>query len=182
MLITLQLLNLLLLTQNWYSISMAPNGQSVTLGDYTGADANPSAMASTSFALVAILVVGFTAGLARLIAIILALLADVALTVFVGMAIVHQNISALDSTLDRLTGIAQTHGISGLTISQSWLAIAWLIVQVLLDLSLVASAIWQRRWSSTRAAKTTSKDAPAAAKRKPRKPASTIDLWDDQRR
>ncbi len=186
-LFALQLLSILLLTQTWYSISMAPNGHSVVLGDYAGSDANPSAMPTLLFVAVALLVVGFTTGVGRIIAIIAALLGSVGALVLTGAATLTRNISALDSSLDRLTGIAQTHGISGLTTTQSAYAWAWLACQLLISLLLVASLWWQRNWvpGQTRAKAGVEADAEAGrrsgSRKKPAAKKSAIELWDEQR-
>jgi hypothetical protein len=181
----MQLLSILLLTQTWYSISMAPNGHSVVLGDYAGSDANPSAMPTLLFVAVALLVVGFTTGVGRIIAIVAALLGSAGALVLTGVATLTRNISALDSSLDRLTGIAQTHGISGLTTTQSAYAWAWLASQLLISLLLVASLWWQRNWvpGQTRAKAGAEADAKlgAGSRKKPAAKKSAIELWDEQR-
>lgn len=188
LLIALQLLATLLLTQTWYSISMAPNGQSVTLGDYSGSDANPSAMATSLFVTVAILVVGFTKSVARTIALAAVAISGVALAWFVTTSAIARNISALDSSLDRLTGIAQTHGITGLTINQNPVVWGWLASQVLVFVFAVG-AIWrQKSWDEAQAAKqlaaakTQNRNSKSGSNAKTPEPVKTaIDLWDEQR-
>ena len=178
-LLALQLLALLLITQTWYSISMAPNGHTVTLGDYTGVDAYASAMPTSLFVLTALLVVGFTVKVARVIALSAALLGALAVTLLTLQAILVRNISALDSSLDRLTGIAQTHGISDLTISQSVYAWLWVAVELLLCLVLAASLYWQKGWKAE--PKPTAVEAAGKPRKTTKQQKSTIELWDEQR-
>ncbi len=181
-LFALQLLSILLLTQTWYTISMAPNGHSVTLGDYAGSDANPSAMPTLLFVAVALLVVGFTAGVGRVIALTAALLGSLGATMLTAIATLTKNISALDASLDRLTGIAQTHGISGLTTTQSAWAWAWLGCQLLETLLLLVTLWWQRSWTVGKSAGSVEvAGKPKTATRKAAVKKSAIELWDEQR-
>ncbi|MFM6963090.1 MAG: Trp biosynthesis-associated membrane protein [Micrococcales bacterium] len=186
LLAALQLLSILLLTQTWFSISMAPNGQSVVLGDYSGADANPSAMATSLFLLVGILVIAFTSSIAKTVALAVVTAVAAALASFVAFALISKNISALDSALDKLTGIAQTHGINDLTIEQSPSPIIWLASQTLVALVALAALVYQRRWADQAAARKAKLQQEtglntAKSKKTLEPQTSAIDLWDDQR-
>jgi hypothetical protein len=179
-LIALQLLGILLLTQTWYSISMSPEGHTVTLGEYAGTDANPSAMPALLFVAVALFVIAFTTGLARIVTLSAALVATALNLAFLAMATFSKDISALDATLDRLTGIAKTHGIADLSITQTPWAFVWLAAQALFCVLLLACLLWQRSWSKA-ASKSSAAKPSVNSKSKAKTPKSAIDLWDEQR-
>ncbi len=176
-LLATQLIVVLLLTQPWYSISMSPNGTLVTLGQFSGADANPSALATAIFALLAILLATFLRNAALRVCLAFVVIANSALAVFVAEALSQNRISALDGALDRLTGIAQSHGIQDLHVETSWLSFAWLVSAALSLVLAVSCLIWQRNWLAVRAA-SVSKKASKVTTTQP----TTIDLWDDQRK
>ena len=178
--LVLQASALILISQTWYSISMSPEGHTVVLGDYSGADANPSAMATSGFSAVAILVLAFSQRLALRIAAALALIANVVLGFAVALGLANRNISALDTELDRLTGIAGTHGIKGLTIVQNSTGWVWLVIEIVLVLSLAYAAIVAP--TAVRALKPSKSGKGKNTTSKAKAAATTIDLWDDQRR
>lgn len=176
--LVLQLLAILLLTQTWFEVLMAPNGKLVTLGSFDGATTYPAAMPLQLFALAATVFALLTRGAVRAVVLGLAALAPVASVVTIGLAAMNKQISALDSQLDRLTGIANTHGISGLTVNASTFTVLWLACEVVTALWLAASAWMSGNWKQNEAAQRTER----AKSAKPGKSAkSTIDLWDDQR-
>ena len=181
--IVLQAAALVLIGQTWYSISMSPEGHAVVLGDYSGSAANPSALATSAFSSVAILVLAFSQRVALRISAALACLANLALMLFAAAGLFNRDISALDSELDRLTGIAGTHGISGLEIAQQPTGWIWIGVELLLVVLLAYAAI-----VAPQVVRSKSNDQLSRGKRGSVLKASeqgsnsAIDLWDDQRR
>jgi uncharacterized membrane protein (TIGR02234 family) len=173
--LTLELLALLLLTQSWFDISMAPNGEPVSLGSFDGATTYAVAMPLSLFALAAILVALITSRATQLIVIGLSMVSVFAAIMLLAPAIFSKNIASLDTQLARLTGIANTHGISDLTIGTTYAPIAWLLVQLLTGLWLAAALIWQRRWPVA------DKTTPVDKSTKQKTDGSTISLWDNQR-
>ena len=174
--LTLELLALLLLTQSWFDISMAPNGQVVSLGSFDGATTYAVAMPLALFSLAALLVALISSRFAQLIVIGLSALSGLASLALLAPAIFSRNIASLDTQLARLTGIANTHGINDLTVGTNYAPFAWLLVQVLAAVWLAAAMFWQRNWPV--ADKTAT---PAGKAIKQKNDGSTISLWDNQR-
>ena len=173
--LTLELLALLLLTQSWFDISMAPNGEPVSLGSFDGATTYAVAMPLALFALAAMLVALITSRKAQLIVLGLSAVSVFAAIMLLAPEIFSKNIASLDTQLARLTGIANTHGISDLTIATTYAPFAWLLVQFLAGLWLTAALFWQRSWPVA------DKTTPAVKSRKQQADGSTISLWDNQR-
>jgi hypothetical protein len=177
----LQGASLVILSQTWYSISMSPDGNAVLLGDYTGADANPSALATSGFAALTILILAFSSGLVFRLVAGIGLFANAAMTYAVMTSFIANNISSLDSELDRLTGIAGTHGINDLDISQESSGWIWLVVEISLILLLAYGCVVAPQRKQATAKRSAAQVSTNLAKRA-EPPASTIDLWDEQRR
>ena len=173
--LALELLALLLLTQSWFEISMSPNGETVSLGSFDGATTYAVAMPLALFALAAILVALITSRIAQLIVIGLSALSSLASLALLAPAIFSKNIASLDTQLARLTGIANTHGISDLSIGTTFAPFAWLLVEVVASVWLAAALIWQRNWPVVD--KTA---APTGKATKKQTDGSTISLWDNQ--
>lgn len=170
-LFAIQLLNLLLLTQTWFSIAMKVNGANSTLGDFDATATYALAMPSSLLAAAATLVAFLVAGKAKRVVLGFIALVTAVLGAWLGLQVFNRNIAGLDSQLDKLTGIAKTHGIDNLQVQVgfapwTWLAITGLIV--LLGGYLATNrALWVVR-------------QPVAPVKKT-KAASTIDLWEQQR-
>jgi hypothetical protein len=92
------------------------------------------------------------------------------------------NVSALDGQLDRLTGIANTHGLQSLDISSSAFVVFWVASTLLSFMFSVRLLRSSQKWSNEdRAALSTQQSNRVARKAAIKKPKSSIDLWDDQR-
>ena len=174
--IVLQLLALLTLVQDWYLPSMQIEGRNVDLGSFDGATTFAVSMPLSLLALAALLVAAISGGFALFSALTLMGLANLGNLVLVGGLLLRRDLSSLDSQLDRLTGIANTHGLSDLTTDQTSYPIAWLALTISCLAASLTSIVSARRWL------TASKDkAQATNPAKPQPPASSIDLWDSQR-
>lgn len=174
--LALGLLALLLLTQSWFDISMAPNQSVVNLGSFDGATTYPVALPLALFSLASLLVATISAKKMQLIAILLGLIGVVVSMVLTIPALAARNISALDQQLARLTGIANSHGITDLTIDSTYAGFAWVVVQTLLVFWLTLCAYWQPRWIKTDRSKYQS-----PVKKNAKDETSAIGLWDSQR-
>ncbi len=170
-LLAIQLLGLLLLTQTWYSIAMQVAGKRTVLGDFLGSQSYAIAMPVTLFLLAATLVSLLTGSTASRIVLATQTLVSTGLVVWLGIQVAQANIAELDPQLERLTGIAKTHGVSGVEVASgvnSWLWIATQLLAILLCGYLASrSKGWQR--------------PSQAVKGVGNKPRSAIDLWDSQR-
>ena len=94
----------------------------------------------------------------------------------------NEDISALDGQLDRLTGIANTHGLQSIDIASSIFVVLW----ALCTLVSFAFSIWMMRlsknWSNQDRAATSQKQSSTnEAKSASKRSKDPIELWDDQR-
>lgn len=171
LLFAIQLLDLLLLTQTWFSIAIKVNGTNTTLGDFDATATYALAMPSSLLALASTLVAFLVAGKAKKFVLTFSALVSGALGGWLGIQVANQNIAGLDSQLDRLTGIAKTHGVDNLQVQVGFAPWVWLVVTgvaVLVGVYLVANrSAWTTRQSLIPA--------------KSVKATSTIDLWEQQR-
>jgi hypothetical protein len=173
LLLALQFLALLLLTQTWFTISMRRNGSLTSLGEFDGATTYSSAMPTTLFAIASCLVALLTKTKTKRVFLGLAALASTWLAIFLSLQVLVRNVSGLDPQLERLTGIAKTHGVTDLTIQTSLFPWMWLVVTAL-EIACAAwlaisGAVWSVALPNNHLVK---------AKRAP---TSTIELWEQQR-
>ncbi|MFM6978290.1 MAG: Trp biosynthesis-associated membrane protein [Micrococcales bacterium] len=170
---TIQLLNLLLLAQTWFSVSMDLNGKTTNLGDFDAMASYALAMPVTLLAGACTLVAFLVGGLAKRLVIAFGAATTSALAVWIGVQVFERNVSGLDNQLDRLTGIAKTHGLDSLQVSVTFTPWLWLAIsglQVALGVYLTfRTATWKRQ------------EQRPAPKQRPAKATSTIDLWEQQR-
>ncbi|MEN9749694.1 MAG: hypothetical protein RL149_772 [Actinomycetota bacterium] len=157
---------------------MAPNGSEVKLGSFDGTSTYPVAMPMQLLALAALVFATLTTRFARVVVISIAAIAELTSVIYIGACALTKQISSLDGQLDRLTGIANTHGISDLSVASTVWPIFWIGVQVATLAWLGLGLVWQKSWNLA-AASAISVSSPKAAKSKT--PASSIELWDQQR-
>lgn len=157
---------------------MAGEKGSVSLGDFDGATTFPIAMPVSLFAMAAIVVSAISQRLTRVFALSLAAIANIAtLAIVLGQLSAKSN-SALDPQLDRLTGIANTHGIKDLGVSIAAAPWLWAVSAALTTISLMLGLFWQRSWKLLEKV-----DKYTSVKHPSKKTAvsSTIEIWDSQR-
>ncbi|MEN9342770.1 MAG: hypothetical protein RIR24_357, partial [Actinomycetota bacterium] len=126
----IHLLSLLALSQNWFTISMVVDSTPVQLGSYSGASAYPVASPLSLLCLAALAVVAISSGVAQRLAIALTTISPALALFLVLPPALESDVSALDSQLDRLTGIANTHGLQNLTVSQTPFIMVWALLVV----------------------------------------------------
>ncbi|MEY3846582.1 MAG: hypothetical protein RJA66_849 [Actinomycetota bacterium] len=163
-------------SQDWFTLSMAPNGDTVQLASYNGLTAygNLSPILMLNFA--AILAVAYVGSLGRKITtgLVLALNATLIATTFIGVQ--SQDISGLSKQVEQMTGIAAAHGIKDVTVVTGWATAGFLITLALKVLLIAFVLASERRWPK-RPVKTerTSKET------KTTEPKDSIGIWDSQR-
>lgn len=175
-----QLLALIVLAQPWFRVSMIADGQNVELGSFDGATTFPATSPIALLSLAALSVVAISAARTRVAAILILIAANLAALILITPMILQKQISALDTELDRLTGIANTHGLSNVTVSSTGFEYLWLASLAIT----VAAGFWMlqlsKGWSNED--KSTSANPNQPKKRGSRvKTESSIDLWDNQR-
>ena len=176
--LALQLLSLLLLTQEWVAVSMAGEKGSVSLGNFDGATTYPVAMPLSLFALAAIVVSAISQRFTRISAMTLAAIANAGALAIVLSQVATKSISALDPQLDRLTGIANTHGIKDLTVSIASAPWLWAATVAVAAIWLMFGLVWQQKWQSK---EKTDRYTTGKPSRKKSADISTIEIWDNQR-
>jgi hypothetical protein len=180
--LALQLLALVSLSQTWFDISMIADGSAVDLGAFDGASAYPAAASLSLLNLAALSIVAISTSRTRKIALaILAISSFGALLAVLPMAL-NKDISALDGQLDRLTGIANTHGLQSVDIASGVFVVLW----ALCTFVSFAFSIWMTRlsnnWSNQDRATTSQQQSSTnAAKSASKRRKDPIELWDDQR-
>lgn len=176
--LALQLLGLITLTQTWVSVSMASEGKSNSLGEFDGATTYPIAMPIALFAIAAVLIAAISRRLNRLIALALASVAELGALAFVMPQVLTRAISALDNQLDRLTGIANTHGIEDVSVSYSWAPWLWAFATLIAATWLAFACLKQGSWQQQ---ETSDRYSTAKPAKKNKADTSTIEIWDSQR-
>jgi hypothetical protein len=172
----LVVLSYLFSSQDWFTLEMSPNGESVKLATFDGVSAysNISPLLMLNFA--AILVVSFVGSLARkFIAAVIALANSVAL-VWLALRVQEQDISGLSKQVEQMTGIAAAHGVDDLLVTTHWPALGFLVALSLSTVAVFLILFTERRWPK-RPAKTERTSRPA----KFEEPKDSIGIWDSQR-
>lgn len=171
-----QVLALLTLSQDWFTISMKADGAIVQLGSYSGASAYPVATPLALLSLAALSIVAISTGLTQRAAIAITALSPVASIAIVLPLAIGKDVSALDSQLDRLTGIANTHGLQDLGIEQTAMIAIWAMLVAVSALTAIWMFLLAARWENLDRGVKAAKQR--AAKKRPK---TSIDLWDEQR-
>ena len=171
LLLCLSLVSLLLLTQDWFSISMRIDESDSSLGNFDGASTYPVAMPASLLTSASILIGFLMMGWGRRAALAVTALASGLSALWISMQVASLNVAALDSQLDRLTGIAKTHGVSGLSVDASLNPWLWFGVTVLT--CAIAIFLVFSKGSFVRQGTPPQTNSPLQE--------STIDLWEQQR-
>lgn len=149
------------------------NGANTNLGDFDATASYAMAMPSSLLATAAVLVAFLVSGLARRLVLGFSALVSASLSLWLGIQVASRNVAGLDGQLDRLTGIAKTHGIESLQVAVTFIPWLWLGVAVLSVILGSWLALNTHPW----------KTRPAQSVRGSSidKTESTIDLWEQQR-
>jgi uncharacterized membrane protein (TIGR02234 family) len=171
-----QALALLSLSQDWFLISMKVDGAFVELGSYNGASAYPVASPLALLSLAALSIVAISTGMTQRVAIAITAISPImALAIVLPLAI-SNDVSALDAQLDRLTGIANTHGLQDLGIEQTAMIAIWTLLTTLAAIFGVWMLFLASSWQNLDRGVTIKKQRASKAR-----PKTSIDLWDEQR-
>ena len=170
-LILLQLLSLLTITQSWYQVSMKVNGSDTKLGDFDGVTSYPLSMTLALFGLAAMAVAVLSRNKRWGVGIASAV--NLTLAIMLAFQVAHKNISALDSQLDRLTGIAKTHGLD--TVSVEITLFPWISILLSTIIALAGGYLALTKWPASDI-RYTAKTKGAADS-----PTDAIGIWDQQR-
>jgi len=175
--IALAILAYIFASQDWYTLSMAPNGDLVKLATYDGLTAygNLSPVLMLNFA--AILAVAFLGSLGRKITLVMIALANLASLYLATTRVIAKDISGLAKQVEQMTGIAAAHGVKDLTVQTQSAPFGFLVSLGLLVVITVFILFVEKRWP-----KRESRTERANQSGKPNEPKDAIGIWDSQRR
>lgn len=156
---------------------MSPNDEVVTLQLFDGFTSYSWISPILLVCLAAISVSALTAGLSRTISLSIGIVGS-ALLVFLGSsAVIGQNLSGVAKQIESATGIAATHGVTGLFVETTQLAYLSLGTFALMGLIFLVAAITHHRWPS-RIRKSGNGMQKSFSESTPQ---DAISLWDEQR-
>jgi hypothetical protein len=172
----LVILSYIFASQDWYTLSMSPNGDSVKLASFDGMSAfgNLSPLLMLNFA--AILVVSFVGSLTRKVVAATIALANLATAIWLGIRVQQQDISGLSKQVEQMTGIAAAHGVEDLTVASLW-ASNGLLVSLGLTAALLVFILFSEKSWPKRPVKTER----FAQSKRVEEPKDAIGIWDSLR-
>ena len=162
--------------QDWFVLSMAPNGDSVRLAAYDGVTSfgNIAPMLMLNFA--GILAVAFVGSWGRKITLGLILLANLGTAFWTVTRVLGKDVSGLAKQVEQMTGIAAAHGVKDLIVqtqaAPTWFLVTYGLVTLMTLITLILEHKWPKRAQRTERASNASKN---------REPRDSIGIWDSQR-
>lgn len=174
--VVLATLTYIFASQDWFTLSMSPNGETVQLASYDGLTAYGNLSPILMLNLAAILAVAYVGSLGRKITACLLLALNVTLVVATFISVQSQDISGLSKQVEQMTGIAAAHGIKDVTVVTGWATTGFLItlaLEVLLIFFILAS---ERNWP-----KRPAKTERVSKETRTTEPKDSIGIWDSQR-
>lgn len=170
------ILSYIFASQDWFTLEMAPNGETVKLASFDGVSSYSSLSPLLMLNFAAILVVSFVGSLARKFVSFTIALVNASSLVWLAIRLQQQDISGLSKQVEQMTGIAAAHGVDDLVVTTLWAPIAFLIVLTLstvaVCLVLFTSGSWPKRMAKTYR---------TVARKKVEEPKDAIGIWDSQR-
>ena len=158
--------------QTWYLVSMSPNDETVTLKSFDGYSSYAWISPLLLVCLAAMATSAISSAATRLVCLGVGAVSSVALTLLAVASISRQDLAGVGKELETATGIAATHGITGLEIATQPLATASIGVFGLLSMVFVLAIFGSRYWKAKVAKATKQTDRPVK---------DSISLWDEQR-
>ena len=172
----LVILDFIFAGMNWFAISMSPDQKTVQIQAFDGYTTYPALTAGLSVALIAFVTSFMIARRALFVVLLIAAVAAIATASLTAIAVASKNIAALRDQIERATGIAATHGLSGVEVSvqqSAWVGVACLAAT---SLVFVVGALSSRTWASKKLGNAATRPGEARAARP-----DAIGLWDSQR-
>ena len=158
--------------QTWYLVSMSPNDETVTLKSFDGFTAHAWLSPLLLVCLAACGTSAISAATTRMASLLVGAISAISLALLSAVSISNQDLSGVSKELETATGIAATHGISGLDIVTEPIASLSIVVFGALGLVFVLTVLASRHW----------KVKVAKATRQTGRPIKdSISLWDEQR-
>ena len=158
--------------QTWYLVSMSPNDETVTLKNFDGFSAYAWLSPLLLVCLAAMGTSAISTAATRKASLLVGALSAISLTLLSALSISRQDLSGVSKDLETATGIAATHGISGLDIVTEPIASLSIVVFGALGLVFVLAVFASRHWKVKVAKPTRQTGRPTK---------DSISLWDEQR-
>ena len=158
--------------QTWYLVSMSPNDETVTLKSFDGYSTYAWVSPLLLVCLAAMATSAISASATRLVSLWVGAVSSIALTLLSALSISRQDLSGVAKELETATGIAATHGITGLDIATQPLAPASIGVFAVLSVVFLVAIFASRHWKAKAVKATRQAGRPAK---------DSISLWDEQR-
>lgn len=172
----LVILSYIFVSQDWFTLEMTPNGETVKLASFDGVSAYSTLSPLLMLNFAAILVVSFVGSLARKFVGLTIALVNISSLVWTALRVQQQDISGLAKQVEQMTGIAAAHGVDDVVVTSLWASIAFLVALALSTAAVGLILFTERSWPK-RSAKT---ERTSAAKRV-EEPKDAIGIWDSQR-
>lgn len=181
----LEILSWITSSQNWFEISMAPNDETVVLQSFDGLTSYGFIGPILAVTLAAFSVALLTNGKSRILVFALGAAFTVGLAAFATISVLEQNLNGVAKQIEAATGIAATHGITGLatqTLPGAFLAIgSYILLALGFVVAAVSSGSWNQKSISKEAASSSKPVAEKQAKHPAKRSGDPISLWDEQR-
>lgn len=172
----LVVLSYIFVSQDWFTLEMTPNGETVKLASFDGVSAYSTLSPLLMLNFAAILVVSFVGSMARKFVALTIAIVNIASLVWTAIRVQKQDISGLAKQVEQMTGIAAAHGVDDLAVTSLWASIAFLVALALCTAAVGLIIFTESSWPK-RSAKT---ERSSAAKRV-EEPKDSIGIWDSQR-
>lgn len=158
--------------QTWYLVSMSPNDDTVTLKTFDGYSSYSWISPLLLVSLAALATTAISANVTRFVSLLVGAVSSFAVAALAWIAISNQDLSGVAKEFETATGVAATHGITGVEISTQTFAPMAIGAFGLLGLLFLVALFAQRNWVSKVAAQPRKVSAPLK---------DSISLWDEQR-
>ena len=172
----LVILSYIFVSQDWFTLEMTPNGETVKLASFDGVSAYSTLSPLLMLNFAAILVVSFVGSLARKFVALTIALVNISSLVWTALRVQQQDISGLAKQVEQMTGIAAAHGVDDVVVTSLWASIAFLITLALSTGAVGLILFKEHRWPK-RSAKTERRGAAGRVE----EPKDAIGIWDSQR-
>ena len=163
-------------SQDWFTLEMTPNGETVKLASFDGVSAYSTLSPLLMLNFAAILVVSFVGSLARKFVALTIAIVNITSLVWTAIRVQQQDISGLAKQVEQMTGIAAAHGVDDLVVTSLWASIGFLVALSLSTAAVGLIIFTERSWP-----KRSAKTERTSATKRVEEPKDAIGIWDSQR-
>lgn len=172
----LVILSYIFVSQDWFTLEMTPNGETVKLASFDGVSAYSTLSPLLMLNFAAILVVSLVGSLARKFVALTIAIVNITSLVWTAIRVQQQDISGLAKQVEQMTGIAAAHGVDDLVVTSLWASIGFLVALSLSTAAVGLIIFTERSWP-----KRSAKTERTSATKRVEEPKDAIGIWDSQR-